>query len=710
MTRKARATYEVAAKDKTGPGLSSVERRLQRAEQAGRRLGGALAAVAGPAALGLLTARSLKAIDAQAKLADRLNASTEGLARLQLQTRLAGQSNEVLSSSLERMQKRLGEAAAGGGAAIRFLEQMNLDVNELNRMKADEQFERIAESIRGLSNRNEQAAATAAIFGREGVRMLNLIDGLGEGSERAAELVDKLGVAVSRVEANKIEQANDAMEEAKLVAQGLGNQIAIQVSPIIAGLSKKFVNAAVEAGGFENKVRFGMDIVANAVGVVADGVRGLTLIWKRLKVVTATQIAAAVSGFAMLDRGLSALLDKIPGISVEAAQGLQDLAASLQGMASGFRSEFVKALEEPLPSEIIKSSLAGFQAEADRIAKDAASKVQRSALPDPDGASIAGALGSGGGANREQKEQERLRKRLMGRVESIRRSLLDEEEAERDSFARKQAVLDEALGNELISRQTHNELLDKLRADRDANLNQRALDRFESVREGLLSEQESEIEAFANRQKILDDALNKRLISRQKHEALSEKLKGAHEKRVSDIEKRGLNDRQKFERLSLSQKTAFTLQSLGSLLQGVGQHNKTLFKITKAAGIAEAIVNTYTGVTKTLASYPWPFAAVPAAAHLAAGLAQVASIRSQSFGGGGAAGGSAALGGGGASAVSLPSVSTQPVPDLNSAVQEAQERSIRLDITINGAVDQNFVRRELVPQIQEALEDGSIAA
>ena len=86
----------------------------------------------------------------------------------------------------------------------------------------------------------------------------------------------------------------------------------------------------------------------------------------------------------------------------------------------------------------------------------------------------------------------------------------------------------------------------------------------------------------------------------------------------------------------------------GSLSQVFGE--------SKAFAIAQAIINTAEGVTKALAAYPPPFNFVAAAAVGAAGLAQVAAIRSTTKGGGGGGGSISA-----ASAVAAPAVSQQSV-------------------------------------------------
>ena len=89
-----------------------------------------------------------------------------------------------------------------------------------------------------------------------------------------------------------------------------------------------------------------------------------------------------------------------------------------------------------------------------------------------------------------------------------------------------------------------------------------------------------------------------------------------------------------FEAMSLSDKT-----------QNVTSSMRDLFGKNKAFNIAAAVMDTYKGATLALASYPPPLGAIMAAATVAAGMAQVAQIRSQSFEGGGFTGRGARAGG-----------------------------------------------------------------
>jgi tape measure domain-containing protein len=89
----------------------------------------------------------------------------------------------------------------------------------------------------------------------------------------------------------------------------------------------------------------------------------------------------------------------------------------------------------------------------------------------------------------------------------------------------------------------------------------------------------------------------------------------------------------KFEMQSQYEKTQFGIQQGAALFSSLGAQNKKAFEASKALNIANAIMNTYAGATKALATYPWPFGLIAAAAAVAAGMAQVSAIRSQQYSG-----------------------------------------------------------------------------
>jgi len=89
------------------------------------------------------------------------------------------------------------------------------------------------------------------------------------------------------------------------------------------------------------------------------------------------------------------------------------------------------------------------------------------------------------------------------------------------------------------------------------------------------------------------------------------------------------SDRIEFEKKSEAEKVEFGLSKGAEFFKGLSAYNKKFFAAYKAFAIAQAIINTYQGATKALATYPPPFNFIAAAATVASGLAQVATIRAQ---------------------------------------------------------------------------------
>jgi tape measure domain-containing protein len=119
-----------------------------------------------------------------------------------------------------------------------------------------------------------------------------------------------------------------------------------------------------------------------------------------------------------------------------------------------------------------------------------------------------------------------------------------------------------------------------------------------------------------------------------------------------DLERQGFSFRQaqeyakarvEFEKKTEMEKTQFAIEQGANVFNELGKYNRQAFAAAKAFNIANAIMNTYTGATKALATYPPPFNFIAAAATVAAGLGQIATIRSQQYSGR-AIGGSVAQG------------------------------------------------------------------
>ena len=86
----------------------------------------------------------------------------------------------------------------------------------------------------------------------------------------------------------------------------------------------------------------------------------------------------------------------------------------------------------------------------------------------------------------------------------------------------------------------------------------------------------------------------------------------------------------KWEAMTGNEKIANTKSTLGTISGLMSSHNTVLFNMGKAAAIANATIDTISGVTKALATYAWPYSMIVAALVGTAGAVQIANIASTS--------------------------------------------------------------------------------
>lgn len=189
------------------------------------------------------------------------------------------------------------------------------------------------------------------------------------------------------------------------------------------------------------------------------------------------------------------------------------------------------------------------------------------------------------------------------------------------------------------------------------------------------------------------------------YKQLKEQLEAKHQENLLKIEGKGAYKRAQFEKKTMKQQAQQVFGQLANITQGVANHNKGLFKLNKAAGIANAVINTYQGVTEALAAYPPPISFIMAASQLAAGMAQVNAIKGQQFGGSTGGGGSISSG---SVAVGTTPITSAPSNIANSAAaNDAQRPQNVTNVTINIDPDEVYTGRRVRDLIENIAEQTS---
>jgi len=229
--------------------------------------GRALMAMAGIAGVGYLIKRTMDSIDATAKLSDRINIATEDLIALQHAADLSGISIKELGTGIQYLSRNIGQRA-------KILEQLGLSANAMAQRDMMSNLKLVADRLSALPTVAERAAAAFQLFGRGGMPLLTL---LAEGSRGLSDMqrdAERLGITFSRLDASKVEYANDAMTRLRAAMRGVAQQFVIGMSPGIAAMADTLTDYmaahpewARNAADLAEKMTLGM---ARLVGAIHD--------------------------------------------------------------------------------------------------------------------------------------------------------------------------------------------------------------------------------------------------------------------------------------------------------------------------------------------------------------------------------------------------------------------------------------------------------
>lgn len=600
---------------------------------------GAAAVAAGVA----LYSQAAQAADALAKQADKIGEATQEIQAFQSAANLSGIETEKANASLTKMVKNIGDAADGSGPAADALARLGLSAQELASMPPVQAYETLLDDLQQVESQTQRVQIATEIFGKTGADMLNMT---GESVRAARDEMYALGLQITRVDAAKIEEANDAIDRAKMAASGFGNQLAIQFSPIVSALTEEFINAVKEAGGFGQVASEVFNATIQGAAYAANVVHGLVAVWEGMKVVVVGAMEWALRYFETIETGIRTVLDYIPGVEVSTQSAIGNIRQSFTNTREQFVTDFQSTLNEPMPYDgIVKwaeeATIAATE-RAGQVAKEKAGQIGT----DFGGGGIAPAAGS-----REDKSE----------VEYM--------------------TFDPTVDPEVILAQ---ERIAYLRTLKDAQL---------------ATDVESEELAYLNRMEMLRARFEEgELPTLEAYNRLKEGVQAQHESNLTNITNKAAAARAAFDKKSRVEQSKQVFGELANLTAGVASHNKGMFELNKAAGIANAVINTYTGVTQALAAYPPPISFVMAAAQLAAGFAQVSAIKSQSFGGGG----------GGSTAVGVAPVTTAPsniALSGQAGVDTAKAAEKKPDVYINIEPTANYSGSQLRDLMERLAEE-----
>lgn len=330
------------------------------------KMAGLLTGVAGTAGLVSLVNSQREAIDSTGKLADLFSLTTEQLVGYQHAASLADVSNEGLNTSLRMFQKNLAMARDGSKAAADAFGAMGLDPAELGLMSTDAALKAVADRLPMITDQFTRTQTALALFGRSGLPFVKVLQEGSAGLVAAEKEARKLGLSFTRIDAAKVEAANDAVTRMRAVFVGLGRDVAIGVSPLIQALSEKITESRMSGETFGTSFLTVAEHVAKATHKMGSSVGLVTGQWNLFKAAVLEVGAIALRAFSFIVEGVDKLTKSIRemGIVGKILAGPFTLLGNID--ISDFSSELSRASKD-IAGKLSEEASKQFATGADKI-------------------------------------------------------------------------------------------------------------------------------------------------------------------------------------------------------------------------------------------------------------------------------------------------------------------------------------------------------
>ncbi len=229
MASKSEHRFVLRGDDKTKQAIDSARSNLVRLNSSFNKMNFTVAGLAGSLGLGLLGRSMMERInemDLLAKNADKIGVTTQAYTELNYAvSQTSALTDQAFNMAMQRMTRKLGEAELGIGEGAKAFEALGLSIEDLAKLRPDEQFLKVADAVKALDDDQKQLAATAKIFDAEAAAIVTTLQRGSEEIEKYREEARLMGQTLTREQTAKAEAAKDAMDKLSRAWGGVSNNM-----------------------------------------------------------------------------------------------------------------------------------------------------------------------------------------------------------------------------------------------------------------------------------------------------------------------------------------------------------------------------------------------------------------------------------------------------------------------------------------------------
>lgn len=369
----------------------------------------ASAAAASAAIAGVTVAIVKSAADSNRELINQANLANTTASELKaysIASKTVGIEQKDLADILKDVNDRVGDfLTTGAGGMADFFEKIaprvGVTVEQFKNLSGPQALQLYVDTLQKANISQAEMVFHLEAISSNSTALLPLLRDNGSALRELTNNAREMNVVLSEVEIQQLANATATFDTFGQIIDSTTDRLALQLAPVIDVVGKNLVQLSKDTNGFEGAIVRAVEFGVIGAGVLADGWRGLEIIFRGLNVAVNAFAVGGLSVLASTSEGIDFVVNtaldgintiiraanNIPGVDLEefvtgestSTQKLREWQELMAQSLDESISNLHEKLMEPLPSEGLKKFLEDVKA-ASQEAAEVASEARLKAL------------------------------------------------------------------------------------------------------------------------------------------------------------------------------------------------------------------------------------------------------------------------------------------------------------------------------------------
>jgi len=264
----------------------------------------------------------------------------------------AGIDTEKYGDILKDVQDRIGDfLIAGSGPLVDFFEvigpKVGITAEAFKGLSGQDSLGLFVKTLDDANVSQQEMAFFMESLAGDATRLAPLFINDAKAFNALTQEAKDLGIGLSNIDVAKAELASAELAKAGGIIESMTQQATVELAPIIAKITSLFVEQAKEAGGSSEFIKKGIDGIVDVIGVFADGLKGIEIIFKGLELAAVGFSALIANVFAGVSTAVAKTIDLFTGgINTLVNISNDFLGTDFATIPSLENSDFIKSINE----------------------------------------------------------------------------------------------------------------------------------------------------------------------------------------------------------------------------------------------------------------------------------------------------------------------------------------------------------------------------